>query len=136
MIDGRMSILEGSILARQQHTIGREGNGAGALTYPTFSRCDIGLVNKQFLLRLGQQVPVPIADGVVFVIFHVVDNHLLITPQNYARCRIVSILVRHHVEQLHGTMRGCRDGQRNIYRLTIGIRSTCISRDILVVDID
>ena len=70
------------------------------------------------------------------MIFHVVDNHLLITPQNYARCRIVSILVRHHVEQLHGTMRGCRDGQRNIYRLTVGIRSTRISGDVLVIHID
>ena len=50
MIDGRMSILEGSILARQQHTIGREGNGAGA-SYIQSAELNGKTWNKCWLFR-------------------------------------------------------------------------------------
>ena len=70
------------------------------------------------------------------MVLHVVDDDLLVTLQLYTRSRIVGIFVWHHVEQLHRTVRGSRDGQRDVYRLTIGIRCSGVGRDKLVIDID
>ena len=126
IIDGGMGCLEGFILARQEYAFGRDNVNVLAAIL-AIRGGDICLVNKQLLLRLGQQVPIPIADGIVQVIGGFVDHDLLALLQFIARRSIISVLVGHHVEQLHGTMRSGRDGQRNIYRLTIGIRSTRIS---------
>ena len=64
----------------------------------------IGLLHKQFLFILAQQIPIPVADGVVLVVCLAIDNHLLAIAQFYARLCVVSIAVRHHVQQLHLTM--------------------------------
>ena len=64
----------------------------------------VGLSYEQFLLIAAQQIPIPIADGVVFVVSLTIDNHLLAIAQRFTRLRIVSITTWHHVQQLHLTM--------------------------------
>ena len=49
---------------------------------------------------------------------------------------IVGIKVRLHIEQLQLTVRGCRDGERQVYLLRVGRSRTRIGRHLLVVDID
>ena len=131
-----MSSLESCIVFRQEYTSSRIGDFRGCCAHLALSRSNVGLVNKQSLFGLGQQVPVPVADRIVQTVLNIVDDNLLAFLQFIARRSIVSILVRHHIQQLHRTMRSGRDGQRDIYTLTIGIRSTGVSGNILVVDID
>ena len=64
----------------------------------------IGLLYEQLLLCIGQQVPVPIVDGIVRIVGLVVDDHLLAALQLHAGCRIVGIAVGLHIKQLHLTM--------------------------------
>ena len=97
---------------------------------------DIGILNKQVLLGVGQLKPVPITDGIVKLVLMVVDDQLLTTGKRLSVRVPVSILVWHDVKQLHRAVRGSGDGQRNIHRLAVGIGSPRIGRDILVVDID
>ena len=100
----------------------------------------IGVFDEEVPLRRRQQIPIPITDGRVKRIFHLANHECAVSSK---RClcgtvveRIVSILVRHNVEQLHRTMRGCRDGQRYLHLLAVGIGRAGIGRDILVVDVD
>ena len=69
------------------------------------------------------------------MILHFVDDYLLALLQLNTRSRVVGIFIWHHVEQLHCTMRSSRDGERNVNSLAIGIRSSGIGRDILVINI-
>ena len=96
---------------------------------------DISLLHKQFFLGVTQQTPVPIADGVVFVILNIVDVCLLAKLQWYAGRRIEGITVGHDVQQFHAAVRSGSDSQRDLHGLTIGIWSTGVGRDILVVDV-
>ena len=86
----------------------------------------IGLLHEQFLFIAAQQIPIPVTDGVVLVVGLAVDDHLLAIAQFFARCCIVGIAVRHHVQKLHLAVRGCGDGQRNIDGLTVGVGLTGI----------
>ena len=70
------------------------------------------------------------------MVFHFVDDNLLVRSNFRARSRVVSILVRHHVEQLHRTVRSSRDGQRNINCLAVRVRCSGVCRDKLVIDIN
>ena len=95
----------------------------------------VGVLYEELLLRSTQQVPVPVADGVVLVIFLVVDDHLLSVAELHAGSGIVGIAVGHDVQQLHLAV-GCGgDGQRNVHRLAEGIGHAGVGRYILVIDI-
>ena len=134
MIDFGVCIFQSRVFIWQIHCTGRN-NVLIVFFQLTVCYGDIGILHEESLLRLGQQIPVPIADGVVLVVLDIVDDHLLIILQHNTRSRIVGIAVRHHIQQLHGAMRGRRDGQWDVYTLTIGIGRTSIGGDVLVVDI-
>ena len=100
----------------------------------------ISFLHKQLPLRQRQLVPVPIADRIVQMVFCIVDDHLRITTQlRVRRCigvgRVIGVEVRLHIHQRHLTIRGSIDGDRHLYRLTVGIACASVGRDILVVDI-
>ena len=69
------------------------------------------------------------------MILHIVDDNLLVRSNYLTRSRVVSILVRHHVEQFHRTVRSCSDGQWDIHRLAVCVRRSGIGRDILIINI-
>ena len=134
MVDRRVSSLQGIVISRQHHRTSRDESRILA-TILAVSDGDVCLIDKQVLLRAGQQVPIPVVDRIVQVILHIVDDHLLAFLEFHARSRPIGILVRHHVEQFHRTMRSGRDGQWDVHRLAICVRCSGICRDILVVDI-
>ena len=74
------------------------------------------------------------------MVFHILDDQFAFRCQLLLTLGIISriegITVRLHGEQFHRAVRSSGDGQRNVHRLTIGIRCTRISRDILVINID
>ena len=99
-----------AVIIFRQHNRTRRDDVSILAAVLTISNGDIGLVHKQLLLRLGQQVPVPIADRIVQAILNIVDDYLLALLKFLARRSIVCILVWHDVQQLHRTVRGSRDG--------------------------
>ena len=67
------------------------------------------------------------------MILHIVDDNLLVRSNFLTRSRVVSILVRHHVEQFHRTVRSSRNRQRDINGLAVCVRRTSIGRNILII---
>ena len=105
----------------------RIGHDVGACSifhtvYLTGNTVRIGLLYEQILFIVAQQIPIPVADGVVLVVCLAIDNHLLAIAQFYARLCIVGIEAGHHVQKFHLTMRGSGNCQRNLYDFAIGIR--------------
>ena len=82
---------------------------------------NIGVILKQCLLRLGQFIPIPIADRSVQIIGHIIDYQFLVDAKFLTIGIQVGILVGLDIEQLHGTMRSSRDGQWDVNGLAIGI---------------
>ena len=91
-----------------------------------FSDADHGLWHKQCPFGCCQFIPVPIVDGRVQGVLYVVDNQFLVTGEWGTVSIFIGILVGLDVEQLHTTMRGSSDGQRDIDHLAVGIRCTCV----------
>ena len=131
MIDCWMSVFQRIVFTWQQYGALRIGGSA----YLTVGYGDIGFIHEEASLRRCQHVPVPIGDGVVQLVRHIVDDHLLAFLQRHAGRRIVGIEVLLHRHQLHLAVRGSGDGQRDVNHLAIGIGGTGIGRDILVIDI-
>ena len=120
------------IIIRQQH---RTGCISG-FTYLTVCNADIGLVYEQRLFRRAQFIPVPVTDRRIQFVGNIVDDNLSVILELHARRCIVGILVGHHIQQLHRTMRCSCNGQRYVHRLAVGIWCSCISGNKLVIDVN
>ena len=127
-------VHDGCIGIRQQYLVGREFISC-LLSIFVLGYADIRLRHKQSLLGSSQFIPVPITDGRVQRIFNVVDDQLLIATERLIVRIIIGIAVGLYVKQLHVTVRGSGDGQRNIHLLAVSVCCASICRDVLVIDI-
>ena len=103
MVNRWVSSFQCFVFIRQHHCSGRDDADILAAVLAV-SDGDVCLIDKQILLRTGQQEPIPVVDRIVQMVLHFIDDHLLALLQFHARSGIVSILIRHHVEQLHRTV--------------------------------
>ena len=104
MVNFCVSCLCCFVFTWQHHRTGR--NRICALTaILTVSDGDIRLFYEQVALSGRQQVPVPIADRIVQMVFYILDDQLAFGRQFLLTLgiinRIVSITVGLHVEELH-----------------------------------
>ena len=96
---------------------------------------DESLLHEQLFLGLTEQIPVPVADGVIAVVGFVVDNHLLAVFELHTGGRVVCIAVGLDVEECHGAMRSGGNGERHVNLFAEGIGHTGVGGDILIVDV-
>ena len=120
MIDLAAGRLQRIVFTWQQHGALRIGDVANL----TVGYGDVGLFLEEASLRRCQHIPVPVADGVVQLVGHIVDDHLLAFLQGHAGRRIVGVEILLHLHQRHLAVRGCGDGERYVYRLTVGVGGT------------
>ena len=109
----------------------------------------IGLGDEVLTVAGRQLLPIPPRDDII----QLVTVALVVHPDLVDRLAVgivdradlhriiairhlIGIEVRLHIEQLQLTVRGCRDGERQVYLLRVGRSRTRIGRHLLVVDID
>ena len=136
----RSCSLQRFVFTGQQHRSSLIGHRSGAIAIGTVGNNGVGLWDKQLLFCCGELAVVPIADGIVKPVLDITKFYLVVLTE-FCLCligidRIVSIVVRHHVQQRHLTVRSRSDGQRDADSLAESVRTACIGRDILVVNID
>ena len=137
--DGRRSSArtpDGFVFRTQQHGAG----GIFRIANLTVFLDIVRVFDEEGFFCRCQQIPVPIADRCVKTVFYLVNLYLSVRGQLILYVAsidgIVSILVRHDVEQLHRSVRGGRNGQRNLHLLAVGVGGSGVGRDELVVDVD
>ena len=154
MIDRRLRLALDDLLRSrglQLLVVSRQQHGAlriGLVAKLTLSHRDIGVGDEVTLIDLAQLHPIPIGDGVVQMIGHVV-----VDKDTVGLCILISILQRRtillvrlgrivigvevhlHILEFHLTERSGIDVKRYLLGLAVGVGNTRIGRDILVVDI-
>ena len=144
MVDRRMGGLQLLVVGGQEYRSLRIGLVADL----TLGDGQIGVGDEVTLVYLTQLHPVPITDGVVEMIGHiVVDQHAVVILGLIGILQrravflvglgrvIVGVEVHLHVLEFHLTVRGCIDVQRYLLGLAVGVSHTGIGGDILIVDV-
>ena len=93
--------------------------------------------DKQPLVTLAEQAPLPVVDGLPQLVFYVVGRDVAhVRADGLVVAVVVGIAVGLHLTQRDLAEGRCRECQRDRDRLGIGIGRAGVGRDVLVVDVD
>ena len=145
MIDSRNSLgvvlIDHLLRCRvsQLLVIRRQQDGAlriGGIADLTLGNRGIYLIHEARLVDGRERLVSPVVDRIASLVGDIVDDDTALIAKGCSLIIIISIAVGLDLAQRHPTMRGSRDGERDVHRLGISVGRAGIGRDILVVDVD